>query len=921
MGEKLVIGPFNRGLRTDRPAFMIDNDSFPTLINAYQWRGRVKRKRGTTLLGRLKRQVTISQLLAAGAANLGFFPIVPGSINLVGSLDGTTYTDPAMNGVLLATGGVGVGGTINYRTGAIQITAGAAETLNGTIEYYPVLPVMGLEDFDNPLAAYPNTVAFDTVYAYNIDNAAPYNIYDVSYYKNPAVNAITMPGYIPKATQTVLTWNGEDYQQFWTTNYQNAMWATNGIRIPFPADQVTSKIGMQFDIINGVAYAGSPGPVGPPVIVTFTVTASPAVVGDFVFINEIEGMTGINFQTGYVIAVGVGTIDVEFPNAVISGVRTAGGIVQYLTTRKDATLDCIRWYDGDPTLNSGIRGWVNFTPPLSQSNFSISDLPSDQYYLVSARMIVPFKDRLLFIGPVVQTSSGAPIYLPDTIIYSQNGTPYYTSSFDGSAIGALTSAATRYFPILLPDNQTSTANAYFCDTTGFGGFIQAGIGQTIESVSTNEDVLIIGFTNAQARLVYSGNDIVPFLFFLVNNELGTGSTFSTINMDQGVISRGARGYVITSQSNSQRIDLEIPDQVFQIHLQNNGAQRFTSTRDFINEWIYFSYPDNYTDYKFPNQTLLYNYRDNSWSLFNESYTHYGVFRKTEGYTWLTWPLTWLNWHESWESGNSNVLQPEVIAGNQQGFVMIREGETTQEGNSLFIENIVGSLVTSPNHTLNTGDFIQISGAAGTVGAQVNGNIFQVQVAVSATNTFTLVPSIAGGTYLGGGLIKRIYRPFIQTKQFPTAWQIARKTRLGPQQYLFTKTVRGQVQVLLYLGQDDTNAWNNSPIIPSEHVINSGLVYSTTVFTCPESTNLGLTPANTSLLQLTKLGDNNSTSNVQGQIWHRVNTSLLGDTVQIGITLSDDQMKELDDDGKFISQDSEIELMGIILDVSPSGFLA
>src|SRR5208337_3750066 len=54
MGEKLVIGPFNRGLRTDRPAFMIDNDSFPTLINAYQWRGRVKRKRGTSLLGRLE---------------------------------------------------------------------------------------------------------------------------------------------------------------------------------------------------------------------------------------------------------------------------------------------------------------------------------------------------------------------------------------------------------------------------------------------------------------------------------------------------------------------------------------------------------------------------------------------------------------------------------------------------------------------------------------------------------------------------------------------------------------------------------------------------------------------------------------------------------------------------------------------------
>ena len=46
MGEKLVVGPINKGLKTDRTAFVIDNDSFPTLVNAYQWRGRIKRKRG-----------------------------------------------------------------------------------------------------------------------------------------------------------------------------------------------------------------------------------------------------------------------------------------------------------------------------------------------------------------------------------------------------------------------------------------------------------------------------------------------------------------------------------------------------------------------------------------------------------------------------------------------------------------------------------------------------------------------------------------------------------------------------------------------------------------------------------------------------------------------------------------------------------
>ena len=65
-------------------------------------------------------------------------------------------------------------------------------------------------------------------------------------------------------------------------------------------------------------------------------------------------------------------------------------------------------------------------------------------------------------------------------------------------------------------------------------------------------------------------------------------------------------------------------------------------------------------------------------------------------------------------------------------------------------------------------------------------------------------------------------------------------------------------------------------------MNNSLVYSTTLFTCPETTNLGLTPANINL--------NLVTSPNQAQIWHRMNTSLLGDTVQIGFTMSDSQMR-------------------------------
>ncbi len=928
MGQKLVVGPFNKGFRNDRTAFIIDNDNFPTLVNAYQWRGRVKRKRGTSRLGRLTRYFnstvlsyntgsTTITLNGSGAGNLltGFSlqangNIIPGSVIITDTMTAIVYTDPAMNSTLSPSG------TINYATGDITIAAAAGNTITAIFRYYPDLPVMGLEDLILNVNQYPQTLAFDTTYSYQILPVAPYGIYDVSFYKNPLTGVY--PGYVQKTVVTPTTWNGQDYQQFWTVNYQGALWATNGINVPF----ITTNIGMQYKpIVTVTVNAG-----GPPAIVTLQITGHGLVVGDFVFINEVLTTTGINFQTGYVIVVtDANNVIVEFPNATIA-TNGSGGIAQYLTSRSDTTKDCLRWYDGDPTDGSvtnptlnGNHGWVNFAPPLSKDEFSIADLPPRKYYLVGARAIIPFKDRLLFFGPVVQTSDAdSQIYLQDTVIYSQNGTPYYTASFTGDA----SLLPQNIIPILLPINQTATASAFWGDQTGFGGWISAGVDQPILTVSTNEDVLIVGFDRLQTKIVFSGNDIVPFNFFLINSELGSGSTFSAINLDKGVLTRGNRGYVLTTQVDCQRFDLDIPDQVFQIQLIENGAERVTAQRDFVNEWIYFTYPKNdpsvQVHHKFPNQTLFYNYRDNSFGIFNEAFTTYGQFRKLTGYIWSNIGDTygsWEEWNDPWNSGTSTLLQTEVIAGNQQGFIVFR-ADGTGETESLYVESIVANTVTSPNHCLDEGDYITFSGALGTVSTQINGKIFSVSATID-NDTFTISPEIEDpfanpptvtGTYFGGGLITRMYVPYIQTKQFPAAWDMGRKTRIGFQQYLLSRTVNSQIQLLLFLSQNATNAYNTGPIVPDQFSINNGLIYSTVLYTCPESTNLGLTPANINL--------QTPTASDQEQIWHRINTSLIGDTVQLGFTMSDEQMRNPD----FGNQFSEIELHGFIIDLNPSQML-
>lgn len=937
MSQKIVVGPVNRGLRNDRTPFVIDNDSFPQLINAYQWRGRVKRKRGTSLLGRLQRffnslsasynpgstTITLGNDGSGnGTGNLltGFTTLqtnaslVPGSIIIVDTTTATTYTDPLSNGVLVGT--PTGSGTINYSTGAFVITGGSGNSVTATFLYYPDLPVLGLEDFITNSVQFPGTIGFDTTYSYDIMAVFPYGIYDVSFYKNPPP-IVTLPGYIQKTVVTPTTWNGQDYQQFWTTNYQGALWTTNGINVPFSI----TNIGMQFKPITAMTITSATGPGGPS-IVTLTIVAHGLSVGDFLFINEVlytapNTANSINFQTGYVIATPTAnTVSVEFPNAFLTGTYASGGIAQYLTNRSNTTVDSLRWYDGDPTNGSviaptltGNLGWVNFAPPISRQNLSIGDLPPAQYYLVGARIIMPFKDRLLFLGPVVQSSAtpANPVYLPDTVIYSQNGTPYYTASFTGDP----SLATTIFFPVLTPVNQTGTPNAYWSDLTGFGGFITAGVDQEITTLGVNEDVLIVGFTKLQTRLVYSGNDIVPFNFFIINAELGSGSTFSSVIMDKGVITTGSRGFIITGQTETQRIDLEIPDEIFEFRLLQNGTERVCSQRDYINEWIYYTYPVNAINYRFPTQTLQYNYRDNSWGVFRESYTTYGAFRRQTGFTWATVGLvfpTWSDWNQSWDSGDSTLLQPEVIGGNQQGFILFRD-DGTGEGNSLYIQNIVGSTLTSPDHCLNPGDYFVISGALGTVGTSVNGKIFSVALAPS-NNTIVVNPPLPSGlTYIGGGMIQRMYVPFIQTKQFPVAWEIARKTRLGPQQYLFTATNNGQITLFIFLSQAGQTPFNYGNIVPGTNVVNGSLIYSTILFTCPEGTNLGLTPANINLQMVT--------AQYQQQIWHRLNTSLIGDTVQVAFTLTDLQMRDI----TFSSQFAEIEFHSMILDVSPSMVLA
>ena len=915
MQSQIQFRNFSKGLRNDKTAFNIDNDAFAYLFNFYAWRGRVKRKRGTVTLGRLTRQLKNASVAAFSAPGAGTIPVnlfsllgllvpQPGAAIVPGTLVITmaapinqTLTDVSGNGTLTISGGGSVitAATVNYATGVVSITfsgAVGASVTTVTMSYYPALTVMGERDFVSSATAtsnnYPLLLAFDTTYAYQCDqsdvNAA---FFSVSFYKS---------------TNNPVTWSGQDYQQFWSTNYptstanqSGAFWATNNVP-GFHFKALTNVAGVSVTRVSATR-------------VTITITAHGLVLNDLIWINEVTGTiaTGsgatqnqnINGQTGIVTTVvDANTVTVDFTGASGTSLANfqaaatgAGGIAQYLTSSAGGSGDGIRWYDGDMTGGTGIpvtttTGWVNFSPPLTATTVSINGLPAGLCYLVGGLAILPFKDRLRFFSPYVQTSTGSAIQLNDTVIWSWNGTPFYSS--------------------LVPNNQTSNMSAYYVDQTGFGGFLSAGISQPIQTITNNEDVLLIGFggNGRKTRFAYTANDLQPFLFYNINSELPSTSTFSSVVLDKGALDIGSFGICITDQQSSQRIDLDIPNAVFQIQKDNNGNQRVSGIRDYINEWIYFSYPVDNSQWRFPTQSFFFNYRDNTWAIFYENFTCHGNYRANDTLTWSTLPYnTWGEWSDPWNTGTETEYEIQVIGGNPQGYVIVK-GVGTSERLSGYISGITNdgnglTQITSYNHCLTndnpntfTTDFIYIEGIIGTAPSTLNNQAYPVIRVVDANN-FVIDAAFPGSGYVGNGQFRRLSHPVMQTKQFPLYWEQGRQARLGRQQYLLTKPADSQVTLNIYLSQDDNDPWNNPDFAGSPN----GLVYTQTLFTKLEPDNLQ-----------SMVGDG------QQSIWHRVNTSLIGDTFQIGITLSDDQMLDFD-----IATD-EIELHAMNFTVSPGPLL-
>jgi len=422
----------------------------------------------------------------------------------------------------------------------------------------------------------------------------------------------------------------------------------------------------------------------------------------------------------------------------------------------------------DPMWTFDGTTWATFTPTFLVAGDNVQ----------TARIVIPFKRRLLLLNTIEQDAAGTTnTAYPARCRYSWVGTPLDANAF-------------------LEENQVGAGGA---------GFIDATTEEAIVSAEFIKDRLIVYFERSTWELAYTFNENEPFVWQKINTELGSESTFSTVPFDKVILTIGNTGVHACNGANVERIDTDIPDQVFQIVDKKEGVSRVAGIRDYYVEMVYWTFPATYQNPSevYPTKVLVYNYRTGTWAFNDDCITAFGYFEQQDGVTWASTTETWEEADFTWTSGTTAAQFRQVIAGNQEGFVFIVDADLGRNARAMQLTdmaNVVPSGIdlTIIDHTLNIDDYVMIEGAQGVTG--VNGIIWNVARIID-TDTVRVfsqtVPSHFTGTYTGGGYITRVSNITIQSKQWNPYDKKGQNVYLAKIDFGVQKTPTGEITVDYY----------------------------------------------------------------------------------------------------------------------------
>ena len=446
-----------------------------------------------------------------------------------------------------------------------------------------------------------------------------------------------------------------------------------------------------------------------------------------------------------------GTDSDFFWDATIRNINADLTVTPYFFVVNFREADGIRYYDGTV--------WHKYLPWTAQYAAS-----PNGYDIITARIVLQFHGRLLFLN-TLEHVNGVVTAFPNRCRFSWVGN-------------------------ILVEDPVGQLSAFRTDQEGKGGTISIQTSESIISAEFIKDRLIVFCERSTWELVYTGNQIYPFEWQKLDTTLGAEASFSTVPFDKTIYTVGNVGVHACNGMNIERIDQKIPDFVYQIHNNNQGIQRIYGVRDYYAEMVYWTFADEDSDI-YPNQVLVYNYRNNSWALNDDTITCFGYWQQSTALLWQDVTWQWKDWGGPWNSGAALSQQLKIIAGNQEGFIFVIDIDTYRNAPSLQVTDWLANVIYIVNSNVNQGDWLCLEGLTDSQYTLVQ--VLSIDYSDPTIDLLTITFDI-GGPYRGGATAAKVSIIDILTKQYGFYLKQDRNTHINKVNFLVDKTDTGEILV-------------------------------------------------------------------------------------------------------------------------------
>jgi hypothetical protein len=632
--ELFLISNLRYGLEEGLQPWLIPQDAWATLTNAYLRRGVLCKRNGMIEFTRMVHAVADEAIGALGTdhytGTLAEFPIRVGDLSFT---DGTLLLEDDGDGTLSGDGT----GTIVYTTGVYDITFSGNTTGAVTADYdfYPGLSLVGIEGYSNLTTTETDLMVFDKRRC---------GKWDTTNEKLEDTNGVDV-------------WTGGDFDYFWGCNARNYLYVTNNV------DRIKRWTGSAWQTLLMDVSLYTAGIVSPTALGIGTTAEKIASTAFQYYINGIvysksAVAAGTAFSAADTINVGAaggsfwgiwavqintaGTISTKSPAADQTYANEAAAIVDL----PDADTGNVRIGYVTVQSNAGVS-WVantgDLTPTSDCLDSNFYNTAADSLVSVSScKFLIFYKERIVSLRP-----------------------------FEG---GTLHPQRARWCK---PEDHTDWTN---------DGYVDAPTNDWIMACDFIGENLVVWFENSVWRLKYTSDATLPFEWEQIDVTTGCYAPFSGFNYNDVMAAVGATNIVETDNLRVYEIDQKIPDVV--IGMDQSQFEKIYSIPIQELQQVLISYPE--VDDTENTHSICYNYADKSWSRYDFGFNIYGFYKEGEiGLTLDEIEDTWQEAEYAWDDKTRQAGYPITLGGDVDGYVWKINYGGSDNGSAISFEAFSG----------------------------------------------------------------------------------------------------------------------------------------------------------------------------------------------------------------------------------------